>query len=255
MRKRRVACVALALACAAGAPACRSRPRNFANENDRLRREVAELRERTLALEAARDELRAKLGEHARHDPLPPDVLDALPRCAGIEIDRLSGILARPAPGSDGAGRAEPANDPPASIDVYVRTFDGRRRFVQVAGTLTVELFFLPESVGATPSTPTPPTPAAPIAPPTSPPAPAPMALGAVTLSPTALREAYRSGLGGTCYAVSLPLPPGWPDQPGTLVIRARLDDALTGQSWRAERLRDVTPRHAPDTPDTPDHT
>lgn len=183
--------------------------------------EADELRERIIALEkdlskttAERDEARAKLAEAERvrlagSDDLPADVLAAMPRCAGISFDGLTG-LAR-----DGA-----------SVDVYVKPFDGRQRFVQIVGTLTVRADLIP-----------PPTTDAAKSASDAPAAATP--LGVVTLSPVELRDAYRSSPLGTHYSVRLPIsaavPPG-----GSLAITAEFLDPLSGQAHRASTITPI---------------
>ncbi len=98
-----------------------------ANEN--LRRERVELDARLARLEGENAELRVKIAQARRGaaEP-PPGVVDATPRCVGVEIDSLSGF-------------AHPSGDPGRvdRIVVYVRPRDGRGRFVQAVGTLVVE--------------------------------------------------------------------------------------------------------------------
>jgi hypothetical protein len=178
--------------------------RNFENENDALRRKVLELEERARLAEADRDETRVKLAEseRVRREALPADVLDALPRCTAIEVNRLSGP-------DDKDGVAGPE-----TISIGVSTVDGRRRFVQVAGTLRVEATLLPAQLGRTP-----------------------VLLGSASLGPKELRDSYRYDITGVYYAARVPLVD--PNRPleGTMVMRAELLDALTGQVFKAERV------------------
>ncbi len=213
-------------------PACSSGPKNFENENDDLRRQRENLLERVESLEAALAEARAKIAEmHAAlqvaGDATSAEVLEALPRAAGIEIDRLSGPVDR-----DG----EPGY--PESIDVYVRPYDGRRRFVQVAGTLAVEARYVPlpgdppadrllAAAGADVDA-QPPDGADAIL------------LGTATLSPAELREAYRSSVMGTHYTVRITPRPDVRVLDGSIVLSAVLVDRVTGQrheAWRVVRL------------------
>jgi hypothetical protein len=191
--------------------------------------EADELREKIIALEkdlskasAERDEARAKLAEAERvrlagSADLPADVLAALPRCAGIALDGLTG-LSRDA----------------KAVDVYIKPFDGRQRFVQIVGTLTVRADLIPPATaengaqrapGAKPGN--------------SPPSAPPLSLGTVTLTPTDLREAYRSSPLGTHYTVRVPVsaavPPG-----ATLAVTAEFLDALSGQAHRASSVAPI---------------
>ena len=199
------------LAIAALALGACSGPKDFDNENDDLRRERETLLARVAELEARLAESDAKLGEltttlgQLGGEPAA-DVVASMPRCAGIELDRLSGPVDR----DDAAG--------PEAIGVYVRTFDGRRRFVQVAGRLVLEATLLP--------------------PPERPDAEfGARVLGRVELGPVDLRDAYRSSPMGTHYAAAIPLRPGNRPLEGTIVLRATLYDAITGRRLTAERI------------------
>ena len=167
---------------------------------DRLRRENHDLREQLDLATAQRDEHLAKL-RAIDAPPLTPEAREALPRCALIEIDRLSG--------------PSPADAP--MITVYVRSLDGRRRFVQVAGTLTVHASIAGSSTEDTSSD------------------------SSLTLGPLELREAYRAGVGGTHYAVMLPLSLSAGQRSGVrLALRATLIDAVTGVTHHAERTLEL---------------
>lgn len=179
------------------------------SENDRLRAENLDLRNQVDALSAQQRELAAKLSEanQARQAALDPQVLDALPRVASIEIDSLSGFL----PGDV----AKPAK----SVGIYLVPRDGRRRFVPAVGTLTVEVRHMPALSAGESGRPE-----------------QEFTLHA-DLTPTQLRDAYRSGITGTHYAVELPLPQALPARDATLLLRATFADAITGQTYTCERI------------------
>jgi len=186
-----------------------SGPKDFENENDRLRAERETLEAEVLDLRAQLEETRAKLHELARTFEATggspaADVVASLPRCAGIAVDRYSGPADR-----DGV-------DGPELIDVYIRPFDGRRRFVQVAGQLSVEALLLPPTDRQDPGD------------------AQPRSLGRVTLQPAELREAYRTSALGTHYAVVIPISPPNQDLRGALVLSAVLNDAVTGRAHEA---------------------
>ncbi|MBL0927457.1 MAG: hypothetical protein IBJ11_07375 [Phycisphaerales bacterium] len=192
-----LACV---LALGAG---CRGRPKNFDNDNDALRRQLLEAQGRIDALQAERNELAAKVGElsaklEAARGPAA-DVIAALPRCAGIRIDNLTGLADR-----DGAPGFE-------ALDVYVRPIDGRERFVQIAGRLAVQAVLLPRpgDAGGQPRT-----------------------LASRTLTPGEVREAYRSSVLGTHYAVEMKIDPPLEAGHGPVAVTVAFDDGLTGQSF-----------------------
>jgi hypothetical protein len=156
------------------------------------------------ALEAERGELAAKLAEaeRAREAALPADVLAAIPRCAGIRLDGLSGLQRASEGEADGA----------AKIIAYVEPFDGRQRFLQIAGTLTVDAIVAgPPGSGGEPVT------------------------VSVSLGPAELREAYRTALTGYYYLAELPIDSALLPAEGTVTIRARFVDAIGGQTHDAE--------------------
>ncbi len=175
-------------------------------ENDRLRKEVAELKTRITELEQRNAELEAKLA--AAEGGLSPEALAALPVCAKIEIDPLS--------------RVERGESP--RLTVYLKPLDGRGRFVQIVGELSIHLRGVTTTetdIGSgAASTPGPVVP-----------------IADTTLRSTELREAYRAGFMGTHYVVHLPvdaaaLPPA--DSSIRLEIHATFTDAVTGQRHEA---------------------
>lgn len=175
------------------------------SEADELRQRLEEARRELASVRAERDEALATLAEAERvrlatGGELSAEVAAALPRCAGVEIDRLSG----PTPAFD-------------AVEVYVRPFDGRRRFVQVVGRLRVRADAVP-SAGSESAMP-------------------PRMLGQAELGPGELREAYRSSVMGTHYAVRVPVEAGaWPTE-GSVAVSVELLDALSGRVHRAESL------------------
>ncbi len=188
--------------------ACSSR-KSFENENDDLRRRVATLENELEAASARAVEAESKLVEFARARESTDEgrALEALPRCAGLSIGRYSGFV-RPESG-----------ETPNAIDVYVKPYDGRQRFVQVAGTLRVEALLLPEKLGAEAAD------------------TAGRRLGVVELTPEQLRDAYRSSPLGTHYYVRLEIARDAAELRGTLVLRAELRDPIGGQVHRNESI------------------
>ena len=151
-------------------------PKNFANQNDELRREREELRARIASLETQLAEAKAQLGAVS---PAPmtgaasgldaAEVAAASPVCVALEIDRLSGLRDTT---DDGA---------PDMLVVRLRTLDGRSRFTQVVGQLDVRASLVRVD-GPTAE------------------------IGSASLGPVAVREAYRSGFEGSWYAVDVPV-------------------------------------------------
>ena len=188
---------------------CSSGPKNFENENDALRRRVVELEKEVGDLKAANAELTVKVHEATRatgDGRLSDEVFDALPRCATLEIGGLSGLA-----DTDGSPGLDVA-------DVYIRPLDGRGRFTQVSGWLTVRVSLLPAE-GQTP-----------------------LLLGEVRLSPAELREAYRSSFTGTHYSVRLHLTE--PNRPlaGVVTLAATFEDGVTGATITAAGTRILGP-------------
>ncbi len=192
-------------------PGCRAQPKDFDNENDTLRRRVTELETDLARMTAERNEASAKLAEMSRvaaqAGGLSEEAREALPRCAGVRLGALSGPV-------------DDDNTPGLDvIDFYVQPFDGRQRFVPVAGTLSVEATLIPKpGAGGGASK--------------------PRSLGSITLSPADLREAYRSSPLGTHYSVRLSLTPPNAPLEGSVVLTARLMDALTGQNYDAQLIK-----------------
>lgn len=190
--------LALLLATLAG---CRTRlGGGDAAEVSSLAKRVTEL-EREVQLQTLRaDEAEAKLAANPRiSDP----ITRATPVLAGIEIDRLSG----------------PTPADAASFPVFIRTLDGRGRFIQVVGQLEVEAFVASDATNAPP-----------------------VRVGSATLGPLDVREAYRSGVMGTHYRVEIAADPQFLSAPTfrgglsryDLRIVARFDDALTSRRHEA---------------------
>lgn len=175
--------------------------RSASAENDRLRRDVLDLNTRIQSLEREREELRVKAAGLIAHPPGPlsPEALEALPLCTSISISTLSGLR------SVDAGKA---------LAVMFEPRDGRERFTQVVGSVTVSAAFLPASGTAD---------AAPVQ--------------TARLSPRELRDAYRSGITGTYYEVLIPTPAGHAPASGSISLRVDLADAATGRTITGEKL------------------
>ncbi len=163
---------------------------------DSLRQENAALRERVALLEAEGSELRSKLLQQAQAQGLSPEVTEATPTVAGIEIDSLSGVLA-----------LEPASVV-RKIAVYIKPFDGRRRFTQAVGDLTVEV----RDAGSG------------------------RLIATRSLSPREVREAYRSQFSGTYYVVEFSVGANEVGPPRTLEMKIAFVDRTTGRTHEAIR-------------------
>lgn len=149
---------------------------------NQLRSENAELKAKLAAVQGERTELLTKLERLQQgKSGVDTEALAALPVCTHVDIGSLSG------PREDG------------TLDLLVRTLDGRDRFVQVAATMTAGV-----SRGPIPP---------------------------LRFEPAAVREMYRSGALGTYYLLEFPAS-RW--APGDLIVVDVLDHA-TGQSHRVE--------------------
>jgi hypothetical protein len=162
-------------------------------QNDELRRKVAEQQRQIESLAAARDELQTKLAANALDAGADPEVAAATPVVSVLEIDSLSTLLPLEAKG------------PATGLRVHVRTLDGRRRFTQAVGVMTVEL---KDGADAT--------------------------LAAGRVGPAALRDAYRSSVTGTHYTIETSL--ANPAAGTTFTLTVRFEDALTGRRLEASK-------------------
>ncbi|MCX5690516.1 MAG: hypothetical protein NTV94_12170 [Planctomycetota bacterium] len=127
-------------------------------------------------------------------------LLASIPVITSIVIDRLSSL------------NPNRPDEPATSISVYVTTLDGRTRFTQAVGTLEVSVSLKDAAA----------------------------ALAATRLDAAALREAYRSGVTGTHYEITMPLSPAVARRAGektACMIRAAFTDAATGKTFTSERL------------------
>ncbi len=143
--------------------------KKVSQENDRVRARLMELEDENRALAGRVGELDAQVQRLTRNLPIPQEVRDATPHVTDISIASVSH-----ATDTDGDGR-------PDTLVVYVESTDGRGRFVQLVGALSVHAATLPADGDA-------------------------ITLGRVTLGPRELRDAYRSTFLGTHYTVKVPI-------------------------------------------------
>jgi cell division protein FtsB len=213
---RRVAATALTLSAAAIAiavvTACSRTAGGFENDKERLRYDLEQTQAALEQVRRERTELRAKLRElssrlDAASGDAAADVIDAMPRAASLDFERLTSLVDR-----DGQPGFE-------SVDVYLRPLDGRGRFVQVAGHMRVQAFLQPADAAGEREL-----------------------IAERVLAPADLRDAYRSTLLSVHYAVPLvferPLAESIADRRGNgaVLLIARFDDAVTGLAHTATR-------------------
>jgi hypothetical protein len=176
-------------------------PKNYANENDSLRAQVLDQQREIEALTLRNAELTAELAAAgAAPDGVSEEVHTNTPRVAKIAVGRWS-----EARDADGDGVIEMAI-------VYVEPSDGRGRFLQIVGDLAVHIALLPADQDA-------------------------ITIGRVELSPTEVRDAYRSGVGGAHYTLDVPITlPESMDGLGTCEVHAVFTDGRTGRTYEASR-------------------
>jgi len=143
--------------------------KKVSQENDRLRALVMELEDANRELAGRSAELDGQVQRLTRDLPITQEVRDATPHVTDVSIAAVSH-----ATDTDGDGR-------PDTLIVYVEPTDGRGRFVQLVGELSVHAATLPADGDA-------------------------ITLGRVTLGPLELRDAYRSTFLGTHYTVDVPI-------------------------------------------------
>ena len=189
---------------------------------DQLRRQNAELLAKVESLERQLSEARTAAAESAARQAAGPgpaegegqalsaEAIEATPHLAGISIAGSS-HTDRPLKGEGCIAR------------IYVSPIDGLGRFIQVVGTASVTLYWSPPGCEAE-------------------------VLSCHEFGPLALRDAYRSGFGGTHYTLEWPIerkespvPDG--GAPGTvwncggpLEAKVEFTDARSGRVFTARR-------------------
>ncbi len=183
--------------------ACHSGPRNYLNENDRLRRENLALNEKAVQLEqrvASQNRvIAAQQKQLARKEglPPPPDGVQR-PVPARLEIGSISGGI-----DTDGDGHDD-------ALRLYLRTRDQQERFIQVIGRVSITAAALPPGSDA-------------------------VTVATQTVDAAQLDAAYRSGLAGTHYTLQILITGEVPVDVTTLSVSIELKDLLHGQTLRTE--------------------
>jgi hypothetical protein len=175
------------------------------NENDRLRARTVELEDQAAALQQRNGELEAELArDAATSGEASEEIQAASPHVVEIAVQRLSH-----ARDTVGDGVAD-------ELIVYIRPADGRGRFIQLLGMLSINAAILPADADA-------------------------VTIGRVQLSPLQVRDAYRSGITGTHYTVSMPIEIG-PGGEDSCVVRAVFEDARSRRTIAGERTIGLRP-------------
>lgn len=163
---------------------------------DDLRRQVAELQRQAKEQQAQIQELKAKLAQQAAAVGIDPAVEAARPVLASVRFTTGTGLEPMP---EGGIG---------CLLRVVVVPEDGRGRFLQVVGELTVSMVRLVEGCE-------------------------PEVTVCRTFGPLEVREAWRSGFMGTHYTFEVPL-----ESPAACqgaFVRVAFRDASTGETFSAE--------------------
>lgn len=152
-------------------------PRNFENDNDRLRAEVLDLQRQVEQLQeksALRTAELQALRQRAEGDAQPLEGVTP-PSLAAVKLDRYTGVVDVDNDGSDD------------TVRVYVKPVDGEGRFLVSVGRATVQVVAIRE--GQPPRT-----------------------IVERTFTPAEFDAAYRSSFTGTHYTLELQLPSPLPD-------------------------------------------
>jgi len=194
-----ISLMALLVACSAG-------PRNYENDNDRLRRENLELTDQSAALQKRIEGLETSLAAAERgHQPaaLPKGL--HRPLCTRIEIDRFSTFLDQ---------------DKDGAIDhlrLYLKTFDQQGRFIPTVGSLKVSVVAAPPGKPAA-------------------------TLATANFDAATFDAAYHSGFGGTHYTLMVPMDKAPPEGLTALTISVELRDLVAGRTLQAQRIETILP-------------
>ncbi len=178
-------------------PACRG-PRNFTNENDRLREQNFVLQESVQSLEAALARKDAELTTvREQLDGARPLPGIAAPRLTTVALDRYCGPV-----DTDGDGRDD-------VVRLYLKTLDQHGRTLPIEGKAEAKLVLLGDGEDE------------------------PTTLVGKRYDAEQLRAHYRSGFTGTHYTFELPLDTA-PTGSSTIAARVTLTDAATGVTHEA---------------------
>lgn len=186
---------------------CQSDRKTYA-ENARLRSDVLQLKEVNESLQQRIAELNLQLQDAASDSAdVPAEVQAVVPHVTSIAISRLSH-----AKDSDDDGK-------PDTVVIYIVPSDGLGRFTQLAGPLGASVMTV-ASVGGEP-----------------------IRLGHVSLTPSEVRDCYRSSLTGTHYTIEVPFDSSamLPQALQQVVAMVVYADGRTGRTqFTAERTIDL---------------
>lgn len=164
---------------------------------DQYRIEARDLRNELEATKAENAELKTKLAQlaTARSVPMSAEAIAALPQLAKISIGSYSG----------------PTNDAPVDgkrlVRIYVQPADSRGRFVQITGELAASVTIAGQD----------------------------QPIGTARLTPSQLREAYRSGFMGVYYMIDVPVDAALLPHGAALQAAINFTDAQSGRELKVE--------------------
>lgn len=176
---------------------CHIGPKNFQNENDKLRSENQKLRQRAADLDT---QLELRLAQIDRLEQVGPGrsaVPGAeVPRFVAAKYDTYTGFVA--------VSEADKA-----LLRLYVLTLDQKGRFIPVGGSAVVKVIGIPADKP-------------------------PVQLAEKVFDPASFDDAYRDGLTGTHYTLELAMPP-LPAEYKEVTVRVMITDGATGITTAAE--------------------
>jgi len=181
-------------------------PRNFLNENDKLRAERLELQRQLEQLNTQVENLMAeKAALRQRFETAPAPLPDAeAPTLSRVRFGRYSGPV-----DDDGDGRDD-------RVRVYLQTLDQHGRMMPAAGRATLQAVVIPDEKP-------------------------PYVLAQRAFDPPEFEDAFRSGFTGTHYTLELPLPEGVPDDVKQVTVKLTFVEHLTGVELSAEEPMLIT--------------
>lgn len=190
-----IACLLLGLA------SCSAPPRNFVNDNDRLREENLLLRRQVDTLEKNVAERLAEISAMEQRLASEAGTIEGarIPALTSLRFGRYTSAIDTDADGRDD------------TVRVYLLTLDQESRFLPVAGRAVLTLTAITPDAGAT-------------------------VIATRTFEPADLDRAYRSGFTGTHYTLDLPLPDDLPADLTQLTLKAFVTDAATGVTLEHEK-------------------
>ncbi|MCX5662341.1 MAG: hypothetical protein NTW19_21890 [Planctomycetota bacterium] len=209
---QRLAVLAVIIAIGLFLSGCGHAPRNFFNDNDRLRAENAELRSKADHLAQALA-LREAEVDQLRHPASLAAVTATQPELAGADPPRF--VKLRFDHRFGGAMRVSLAKGDNL-VRLYLETLDQQGRFLPVAGVLKAQVVYIQAGKP-------------------------PLVLGEKSLTARELDDAYRSGITGTHYTVEMmvkPLPP----EATSLNVTVSVTDAATGATVSVRDIYSAKP-------------